>query len=164
MFRLGRGERDALAEVYDRYATLVYSIALRICGDAMTAEDASAATFLRIWRSARSYDPARGRVEVWVAAIARNAALDEIRRRRVDVPVGPAEVIEAAAPDAALRLDVARALASLGERERRVLELAYFAGSTQREIAARMGIPLGTVKTLTRRAIAALRPLLEPGG
>lgn len=159
---IGRGEERALGALYERHATLAYSVAIRICGDAADAEDVVADAFLRVWRSARSYDPARGSVEGWLSRIVRNAALDEVGRRRSDtVQVSEADGVTEPVADLALRLDVAAALTALGSRERQVLELAYFEGLTQPRIAKRLGLPLGTVKTLTRRGLAGLRPLLD---
>jgi RNA polymerase sigma-70 factor (ECF subfamily) len=165
--RVARGDRAAFELLYTRYARAVLSLALRLLRDRGRAEDATQETFLSVWRSARSYRPERGPGAPWLFAVARNAIVDRARAR-TDVPVEHGD--EAPAPDAGpperaeqawLAWRVHRALEELPERERVTLELAYYGGLSQSEVAARLDIPLGTVKTRTRSALARLSELLE---
>lgn len=157
MSEVAAGDEQALARLYDRYAPLAYSIALRICGDAASAEEVVTDAFLRLWQSARRFR-AGSEVGPWLSAIVRNRALDELRRagrmveRTTDGEPEPDEPV-----DVPLRLDIAAALGALKARQRQVLQLAYFDGLTQREIAERTGMPIGTVKSLTWRALETLR-------
>ena len=165
------GDADAFGELWSRYAPAVLSVALRLLGERPAAEDATQDAFASVWRMAASFDPARGAAASWLYAVARNAARDVARRRRV-VPV-PDDMAEQADPgpgpdeQAAAELDafeVHRALAALSPRSREVIELAYFGGLSQSEIAARTQIPLGTVKTRTRNALLQLAETLAPIG
>jgi len=160
---VAKGDDRAFAELYDRYSPLAYAIAFRICGEAAIAEEVVADAFVSVWRGARTYEPGRGDVAPWLSAIVRNRALDERRRRRrpsvalkgTEVPVvAPADGVDA-------RVDVRTGLAALATEERLVLELAYFEGLTQKEIAARTGSTLARVRTLTRRALEALAESLR---
>jgi RNA polymerase sigma-70 factor (ECF subfamily) len=164
--RVGAGDRSAFEVLYQRYARPVFALALRRLGDRGRAEDAVQETFASVWRSARSYRVERGPGAPWLYAVARNAIVD--RRRARTEP--PAEVPETASPDAepseraesswtAWRIH--RALAELADNERTVLELAYWSELSQSEIAEFLDIPLGTVKTRTRTALARLADLLE---
>ena len=176
MQRLATGEGRALERLYDRYHVLVYSVALRIVRDEMLAEDVVHEVFLRLWRRPESYDPARGRFLSWLMSVTRNRAIDEVRRvtRRLRIEERRPDAAEEApstdrldAPELAAaigdeRRRVRAALASLPEPQRQVIELAYFGGLTQAEIAERTDTPLGTVKTRTRLAMDKLRQ--ELGG
>ena len=164
--RIAARDRDAFDELYGRYARPVLGLALRRLGDRDRAEEAVQETFAAIWRSARSYRPERGAGGPWVYAVARNAIVDRFRTRgepvaeAPDAPDdarGPAERAEVA--DVAWR--VHRALEELPASERSVLELAYWSGLSQSEVASYLGIPLGTVKTRTRAALARLASVLE---
>jgi RNA polymerase sigma-70 factor (ECF subfamily) len=169
-------ERDAEAfgTLYDRYADLVYSVALRVLADPALAQDAAQDVFLRLWRTPGAYDAARGRFVSWLVSVARNRAVDEVRmrgRRRLremgenarvdDPPDGRAEDPQIAVQVQADRLAVRRALARLPADQRIALELAYFSGLTQQEIAEQLNQPLGTIKTRTRLAMKKLRALLS---
>jgi RNA polymerase sigma-70 factor (ECF subfamily) len=165
--RIARSDRAAFELLYRRYARAVLSLALRLLRDRGRAEDATQETFTAIWRSARSYRPERGPGAPWLFAVARNAIVDRARAR-TDVPVEHGE--DAPATDAGpgeraeqawLAWRVHRALAELPERERTALELAYWGGLSQTEIAERLSVPLGTVKTRTRAALARLAQMLE---
>ena len=164
--RVGEGDPGAFELLYRRYARPVFALALRRLGDRGRAEDAVQETFASIWRSAGSYKRERGPGAPWLYADARNAIVD--RRRALGEP--PAETAEEAADEAgpADRAEsswtawrVHRALLELPEQERRLIELAYWGGLTQSEIAEFLNVPLGTVKTRTRSALARLADLLE---
>jgi RNA polymerase sigma-70 factor (ECF subfamily) len=164
--RVGSGDRGAFEALYRRYARPVFGLALRRLGDRGRAEDAVQETFTSIWRAARSYRPERGPGAPWLYAVARNAIVDNGRVRReppVDAPDeaaaedGPSERAEAGW----VSWRVHRALGELPENERQVIELAYWGGRSQSEIADLLGIPLGTVKTRTRSGLARLADVLE---
>ena len=160
------GDRPAFDELYRRYARAVLGLALRRLGDRGRAEDAAQEAFLAIWRSARTYKAERGNGAPWLYAVARNAITDSLRRTpelALDVPDGPGN--EPGPPDRAEAAwqawHVHRALEILPEHERPVIELAYWRGLSQSEIADSLGIPLGTVKTRTRSALARLAQELD---
>jgi RNA polymerase sigma factor, sigma-70 family len=164
--RAADGDRGAFEVLYRRYSRPVFGLALRRLGDRGRAEDAVQETFASIWRAARSYRPDRGPGAPWLYAVARNAITDRGRARTeppIEVPeehspdAGPPERAEAAWT--AWR--VHRALEELSTNERTVIELAYWSGLSQSEVAEYLGIPLGTVKTRTRAALARLADLLE---
>jgi len=164
--RTADGDRGAFDVLYRRYSRPVFGLALRRLGDRGRAEDAVQETFASIWRAARSYRPERGPGAPWLYAVARNAITDR-GRARVEPPIevpdspsseaGPAERAESAWT--AWR--VHRALEELNDNERKVIELAYWSGLSQSEIAEFLNIPLGTVKTRTRAALGRLAVLLE---
>jgi RNA polymerase sigma-70 factor (ECF subfamily) len=164
--RVGSGDRDAFEELYQRYARAVLALALRRLGDRGRAEDATQEVFAAVWKSARSYNPSRGAGSSWLFAIARNAIVDGFRRRPEpvaeppDLPsteAGPLEQTEAGW----VSWRIHRALETLPEHERPLIELAYWSGLSQSEISDFLHIPLGTVKTRTRSALARLADLLE---
>jgi RNA polymerase sigma-70 factor (ECF subfamily) len=161
--RLSGGDQSALGEFYDLYAGLVNGIALRMLRDATEAEDVVQEVFLQVWRQAARYDPGRGTPEAWICTMTRTRALDRLRRRtaRREEP-GEAAPAGSAAPKAEEALAVRKALDGLSADQRRALELAYYEGLTQSEIAKRLGEPLGTVKTRIRTAMIRLREALEP--
>jgi RNA polymerase sigma-70 factor, ECF subfamily len=164
--RTADGDRGAFDVLYRRYSRPVFGLALRRLGDRGRAEDAVQETFASIWRAARSYRPERGPGAPWLYAVARNAITDRGRARAeppIEVPdspsteAGPAERAESGWT--AWR--VHRALEELNDNERKVIELAYWSGLSQSEIAEFLNIPLGTVKTRTRAALGRLAVLLE---
>jgi RNA polymerase sigma-70 factor, ECF subfamily len=164
--RAADGDRGAFEVLYRRYSRPVFGLALRRLGDRGRAEDAVQETFASIWRAARSYRPERGPGAPWLYAVARNAIIDRGRARAEP----PAEVPDEASPDAGpleraeaswTSWRVHRALEELNTNERTVIELAYWSGLSQSEIAEYLGIPLGTVKTRTRAALARLADELE---
>lgn len=160
--RLADGDPAALAEFYDAHASLAYGIALRIVRDPGEAEDVVQEAFLQAWRQAGRYDAARGSAQAWLCAIVRTRALDRLRRRATRREHQQAQAPPAAsAPDHDSVLAVRKALESLGADQRRALELAYFVGLSQSEIASRLGEPLGTIKTRMRAAMMRLREALE---
>jgi RNA polymerase sigma-70 factor (ECF subfamily) len=176
---VARGEHLALRVLYERYAGAVFALALRMVADREVAEEVTQEVFLRIWRHARSYDPARGRVPTWVLGLTHHLSIDQIRRRKVQAQPMPVtddgEPLSTQMPD--LTVDVERevwgaerhqvltaALGHLPAPQREVIEHAYYRGLTQVEIANRVGIPLGTVKTRLRLGLRKLREILQSQG
>jgi RNA polymerase sigma-70 factor (ECF subfamily) len=164
--RIAEGDRPAFEELYRRYARPVLGLALRRLGDRGRAEDAAQDAFVAIWRSARTYNPKRGTGAPWLYAVARNAITDGLRK----TPEPTAELPEQPSSDPTpadqaesswTAWRVHRALEILPEHERPVIELAYWRGLSQSEVAHELGIPLGTVKTRTRSALARLADALE---
>jgi len=166
---LAAGRLEDLDALYDRYKTMAYGIARRITADDVLAEDVVQDAFLGAWRSADRYVAGKGSVRTWLLSIVHHRAIDAIRRRRPASEL-PAEEEGARTPasltvpdvwgEVSGRLDretVATALAVLPEAQREAIELAYFSGLTQAEIAARTGVPLGTVKGRVRLALVTLR-------
>jgi RNA polymerase sigma-70 factor, ECF subfamily len=163
---IGAGDRSAFDELYHRYARPVLGLALRRLNDRGRAEDAVQDAFTAIWRSAASYDPSRGAGAPWLYAVARNAIVDGLRRSPEPAAEAPDEPsAEPGPPDRAeaswVSWRVHRALETLPEHERPVIELAYWGGLSQSEIAEYLHLPLGTVKTRTRSALARLATALE---
>jgi RNA polymerase sigma-70 factor, ECF subfamily len=169
MERLKTGDARALRELYDRYSGLLYPVALRILGNRMDAEDAMQRCWVQVWGSASSYDPKRGPVVAWLLTVIRSRSLDLVRsigsRRRAedaveteptDFPLDPS----ASAERQSLHERITRAMGSLTQEQRGVLEIAYFDGLSQSEISAHVGAPLGTVKSWTRQGLQRLRELL----
>lgn len=169
--RISGGELAALEDLYDRYKTMAYSIAYRITNDATLAEDVVQDAFLGAWRNAARYVEGRGSVKTWLLAIVHHRAIDAIRRRR---PTTELPEIDAALPEALTLPDVwaevsasldsvtvRGALVGLSDVQREAIELAYFSGLTQQEIAERTGAPLGTVKSRMRLGLLAMRRSLE---
>lgn len=175
--RLTLGDDRALGVFYDRHSVMAYGLAHAIVRDTADAEEVVAESFAQIWRNAANFDAARGSALAWVSTIVRTRALDLIRaqRRRARVMDDPALLTGDApgtswpgdTPDRVLERDetgvlVRRALADLPDAQRRVLELAYFGGMSQSEIAAFLSEPLGTVKTRMRAGMEKLRVVLRP--
>jgi RNA polymerase sigma-70 factor (ECF subfamily) len=167
--RLRSRDRAALEALYDRYARRVYSLALSIVRDQQAAEDITQELFIHLWQFPHHYMPERGAFAPWLLRSARNRAIDILRQRSRDYQGGVQfDAMSALAQDdpddLVLRADVAaglrRALAELDSGLREGLELAYFSGLTQREIAERLGLPLGTVKTRVRTALWRLAEAL----
>lgn len=164
--RIGRGDREAFDALYRRFVRPVFSLALRRLGDRGRAEDATQETFASVWRSARSFRPERGPGAPWLYAVARNAIVDRTRQRSeppMEIPDRPSP--ESGPADEAERswvsFRVHGAVQELPENERTLLELAYWGGLSQSEIADFLDIPLGTVKTRTRSALSRLADVLE---
>jgi len=167
---MARGDEAALATIYDRYRLILFGLVLRILHDRAEAEDCLQEAFLQVWRRARDFDEARGRAFTWLVTIARSRALDRLRasgsrlRLATEAAQAPPEEVGDAARDAVRSEEgavVREALAKLPEEQRQALLLAYFEGLTQAEIAARLGDPLGTVKTRMRSGMIKLRELLD---
>jgi RNA polymerase sigma-70 factor, ECF subfamily len=170
--RMAEGDRDAFTAFYDRYASLVYPLIIRIVRERADAADVVQEVFWETWRTASSYDPARGTPEAWLLTRARTRAIDRVRavRRRGETFVASAADGEPGLPppsaaDAAERAEdrglLQGALAQLPDVQREVIELAYIAGLTQTEIAERLRQPLGTVKTRIRLALGRLREVVK---
>jgi RNA polymerase sigma-70 factor (ECF subfamily) len=162
--RLSSGNPSALGELYDRYAGLVNGLALRILRNTAEAEDVVQEVFVQVWRQAERYDASRGSTEAWLCMIARSRALDRLRRRtaRREEPSESFAGAGAETPRTEEALAVRKALESLSADQRRALELAYYEGLTQTEIAERLQEPLGTIKTRIRTAMIRLRDVLGP--
>ena len=174
MDRLARGELGALDVLYEQYGAMAFSIAYRITGDRSAAEDVVQEAFLGAWRNAGRYVDARGSVRTWLLSIVHHRAIDAIRRRRptVELPETEATLPDTLTlpdvwADVELRLDresVRGAMGSISEVQREAIELAYFGGLTQTEIAERTGVPLGTVKGRLRLGLQGMRAALMPFG
>jgi RNA polymerase sigma-70 factor, ECF subfamily len=166
--RVGWRDPAAFEELYRRFARPVLGLALRVLGDPGRAEDATQEAFAAVWRSARTFRPERGTGSAWLYAVARHAIIDDARARREPAVEAPDEAAaddgpEEAAEKSWLAWEVHAALDRLPERERVVLELAYWSGLSQSEIASYLDVPLGTVKTRVRTGLARLGGILEAG-
>jgi RNA polymerase sigma-70 factor (ECF subfamily) len=170
--RMAGGDRDAFGAFYDRYAPLVYPLIVRIVRDRSDAADVLQDVFWEAWQGAPAYDPARGTPEAWMITRARTRSIDRVRalRRRGETFVPPIDDEIAAAPaeaggDAAERAEdrgiVRQALQALPPPQREAIELAYYGGLTQTEIAERLKQPLGTVKTRIRLGLERLREVVR---
>jgi RNA polymerase sigma-70 factor, ECF subfamily len=166
LVRVAERDRAAFEELYSRYVRSIYGLALKRLRDRGRAEDAVQETFTAVWRSAGSYRPERGPAAPWLYAVARNAIIDRLRAR--SEPAAEAPDLASNEPGPADRAESAfvawrvhRALEELPEKEREVVELAYWSGMSQSEVAEYLHIPLGTVKTRTRSALARLSDVLE---
>jgi len=155
-----------MAELYDRYSSIVYSVALRVLGDAGAAEDILQEVFLQLWRNPGAFDSARGSLGAWLAVITRNRAIDALRRRKPETDIE--DVIVSVAPDLAGEADrqraaekVRAALSTMPAPQRNALQMAYFEGLSHSEIAAKTGEPLGTIKTRIRAGLIALRKAFQ---
>jgi len=168
---IARGDRDAFARFYDLHAALVHTFALRVLREPPEAEEVVQDVFVQVWRQAETYSRDRGTPEAWLITMARSRGIDKLRsRRRRNEMVRPAEnpdrlpepvALESASGPAEARATLGGALTELPAAQRSVLELAYFDGLTQSEIAAKLGEPLGTVKTRMRSGLERLRGMLS---
>lgn len=170
--RLIAGESWAMAVLYDRYARLVFSLALKILNDRGASEEVVQEVFVKVWRRAGDYNPGRGKFSSWLSGIAHHHAIDELRRRRVrpaaaddesaadDVPADGPVPFEAAVQSIEQQR-IFHALECIPAEQRHPIELAYFEGYTQQEIAVKLGEPLGTIKTRMRLGMIKLRGLLQ---
>jgi len=178
--RVSEQDEAALGQLYDRYQHAIYSLCLRVTHDAGAAEEVTQEVFVRLWRSAASFEPGRGRVSTWLLRIAHNLALNEVRRRQ-SRPVIASDADWAAEgarlvdnhqgddPEMALWLQeraeaIRRALERLPEPQRQAILLAFYGGLSQAEIAAALGDPLGTVKSRIRVGMQRLRETLIAEG
>ena len=160
--RIRAGDEQAMSELYDRYAKVVYAVALRVLQDAAAAEDVLQDIFLQLWRNPDAFDGSRGSLAAWLAVISRHRSIDRLRKRRPETDIE--ECVIAGGPD--LRDETERALviekvrdvlAEMNPDQRKVLELAFFQGLTHTEIADKTGEPLGTIKTRIRSGLQLLR-------
>jgi len=165
---VSRSDESALAELYDRIGGTAYGLAYRVLRDEALAEDAVQEAFLGLWRSAGSFVPERAKASTWILTLVHRRAVDVVRReqrRRTEPLEAAPEPAEGSAEEAAwLRLDrerVRAALAQLPDQQREAIELAYYGGYTQSELADRLGQPVGTIKSRMFAGLARLRELLD---
>lgn len=163
-----RGEKDAFAQLYDRYSAALHGVIVKVVREEVRAEEVLQDSFVKIWRSAASYDPAKGRVFTWMLNIARNTALDVVRsaeyRNTAKVQPIDKHVYRTGSDDLRDKLDhhgMDKILDTLPTEQKEVIEMAYYQGWSQQEIADRTGSPLGTVKSRTRAAFCNLREKLK---
>lgn len=171
MAEAANGNREAFRRLYSATASKLFGVALRICRDRSMAEDAVQAAYVEIWRNAGKYVETRGRALSWMQTIARNRAIDQIRRRgRVwsaggdyDGAVDLVDTLPdpAAGAGSVERMALAACLERLDERGRKMVLLAYYEGFSREELSVRFDAPVNTIKTILRRALAALRGCLE---
>ena len=166
-----RSEQSALAELYDRYGRTAYGLALRVLRDQALAEDAVQEAFLTIWRTASRFMPERGKASTWILTLVHRRAVDAVRReqrRRADsLELAAEPAVEGAEEDAFLRLQRERVqsmLRQLPDAQREALELAYYGGFSQSELAERLGQPLGTIKSRMFGGLSRMRELLGAPG
>jgi RNA polymerase sigma-70 factor, ECF subfamily len=173
--RMARGDQGALADLYDRHATAVYSLALRVVRRQEDAEDVTQQVFTQAWQSSARYDASRGVVAAWLLMMARSRAIDCLRRRnpardgisdddRLAAIPDPGPTVEHVVATSEQVERVRTAIEALPADQRTAVELAYYDGLTQSEIAARTATPLGTVKTRVRSALQALRAAVAAVG
>jgi len=172
--RIGRGDRESFAQLYDRFSSAVFSAAYRIVNNQQAAEDVLQEVFLQVWEKAALYDPARGKPLTWAITLTRNKAIDRLRatQRRgrlqesLERDAGGAEQFDGRSSfDAVDLLEkgklVAEAMRKLPPEQREALDLAFFSGLTQSEIAEHLKEPLGTIKARIRRGMLKLKSLLD---
>jgi len=160
------GDQSAMATLYDRYSSIVYSVALRVLADTGAAEDVLQEVFMQLWRNPTAFDASRGSLGAWLAVITRNRSIDALRKRRSETDID--EVIVSVQPDLASEAERTRALekvrgvlGSMPVSQRTALELAFFEGLTHTEIAGKTGEPLGTIKTRIRSGLLTIRKAFE---
>lgn len=169
---IARGDERALGELYDRYGRVAYGLALRIVRDAALAQDAVQDGFLAAWRTAAAYDARRGKPQSWLLTLVHRRAVDVVRREErrragqleADTVVASTRSTDEEAAVREQRRAVQAALAQLSPDQREALELSYYGGLTQSELAERLGVPLGTVKSRVFAGLARLRDLLGEAG
>jgi RNA polymerase sigma-70 factor (ECF subfamily) len=173
MARIAKGDEPAFAELYDELAPMVYGLVLRVVRDPAQSEEVTQEVFVEVWRQAPRFDSARGGVHGWAGMIARRRAIDRVRSEQslrdrqlrdaaapAGVPDSPTDVVI----DTLDRERARQALTELSAAQRQALELAYFDGLTHVQIAERLGVALGTVKTRIRDGVIRLRALMGAGG
>jgi RNA polymerase sigma-70 factor (ECF subfamily) len=161
------GDQQAMAELYDRYSSVVYAVALRVLSDTAAAEDVLQEIFMQVWRNPAAFESGRGNLAPWLAVITRNRAVDMLRKRRPQTEISENTIsIE---PDLASEADRGRAvdkvravLKDMPAAQRSALEMAYFEGYSQSEISEKTGEPLGTIKTRIRAGLMVLRKAVAP--
>jgi RNA polymerase sigma-70 factor, ECF subfamily len=160
------GDQGAMAALYDRFSSVVYSVALRVLGETGAAEDVLQDVFLQLWRNPGAFDASRGNLGAWLAVIARNRAIDARRKQKPESDIE--DVVLSVTPDMASDADRSRVaekvrgvLGTMSAPQRSALEMAYYEGLTHTEIAAKTGEPLGTIKTRIRAGLTALRKAFQ---
>jgi RNA polymerase sigma-70 factor (ECF subfamily) len=160
------GNQEAMAQLYDRYSSVVYSVALRVLGETGAAEDVLQEIFMQLWRRPGAFDASRGNLAPWLAVITRNRAVDTLRKRRPQTEI--TETIVSVEPDLASQTDRGRVtekvrlvLKDMPAPQRQALEMAYFEGYSHSEISEKTGEPLGTIKTRIRTGLMLLRKAVE---
>lgn len=164
--RVNENDSIAMTKLFDRYAGMVYSVAVRVLRDAGRAEDLLQDVFFQLWRKPESFVSSRGSLGAWLLVVTRNRAIDVLRRRRPmesvdDYPLASTISFASEVEQGAMMQKVRKALAMLPSEQRNALELAYFEGLSQTEISERTGDPLGTVKTRMRLGLISLRKALQ---
>ena len=172
--QIGAGDQEAFGLLYDRYKTLVFSLAVKIAGNHETAEDIALDVFTQIWKNAKKYHPEKGSVKGWIASFARYRSIDTLRRHKVRSDINrpqwsdfrletlPADDNTGEALELAeTRKKVSNAIAKLPENQQEVLAMAYYKGYTHRQIAEALNEPLGTVKTRIRLGLQKLRQMFK---
>ncbi len=169
-----QGDREAFAQVYDRYGEAAYSLAVRIVRDRDLAADVVQDAFLAVWRKAAAFDPARGQASTWILTMTHNKAVDLVRReqrRRADQLDDDRPEVPSTEPGpdqlawmSAARGQIREAMAGLPATHREVIELAYFGGYSQSELAEMLSVPVGTIKSRTFAALKALQEALDEAG
>ena len=166
MSAIRAGNQDAMAKLYDRYSPVVYAVALRVLGETAAAEDILQEIFMQLWRKPSAFDASRGTLAPWLAVIARNRALDLLRKRKPQTDID--EIVVSIEPDLASEVErnsmaqkVRSTLNQMPPAQRSALEMAYFEGYTHSEISEKTGEPLGTVKTRIRTGLTLLRKAVE---
>jgi RNA polymerase sigma-70 factor (ECF subfamily) len=161
------GDEQAMAQLYERYSPIVYSVALRVLGDTGAAEDVVQEVFMQLWRNPDVFDATRGSLPAWLAVITRNRAIDSLRKRRPETDIS--DVVVSVEPDLAGSAELSCALekirgvlGGMPPPQRSALEMAFFEGLTHTEIAERTGEPLGTIKTRIRGCLLTLRKAFYP--
>jgi RNA polymerase sigma-70 factor (ECF subfamily) len=176
MRKVAQGDRNAFGQLFDRYSQLALNLAWRILNERQEAEDVVQEAFLQLWRDAASYREERGSVSTWIVTVSRSRAIDKLRSRKArrifdpgveDEEVGtvPEQIVDPGADQDALdkRLLVRKAFGSLGVEQRVVIEMAYYEGMSQSEIAKALREPLGTIKTRIRSGLIKLKQALGSG-
>ncbi len=165
--RVRAGDQNAMGALYDRYSPLVYAVGLRVLAETAAAEDLLQEVFMQLWRNPARFDASRGSLGAWLAVIARNRAIDALRKRRYESDIE--DIVVSVEPDLVSEADRSRAaknvrdvLNGMQPAQRQALEMAFFEGLTHTEIAAKIGEPLGTIKTRIRAGLLALRKALKP--
>lgn len=160
--RIYSGDEGAMASLYDRYSHVVYAVALRVLSDSTAAEDILQDVFLQLWRNPQAFNASRGSLAAWLAVIARNRAIDQLRKKRPEAEA--AETVIAVDPELQNTAErnqtiekVRIVLAGMPAEQRSALEMAFFEGLTHVEIAGKTGQPLGTIKTRIRSGLSAVR-------
>lgn len=166
MDRVRNGEQQAMTEIFDRYARLVYSVALRVLNDSGHAEDVMQEIFFYLWRNPDSFSSSRGSLAAWLLVVARNRAIDTLRQRKPGEPVDEVIVtsatnLESEAQRSIMLQKVQVIIDNLPKEQQQSLQMAFFDGLSHSEIAEKTGQPLGTVKTRIRSALSSLRKRLE---